>query len=153
MNKLNFKELKNYMAFQELCADILIMEGCKNVRGLGKGTDQGADLIFDLPISSALGVSTKTYIAQCKWYDDKNTVGQNEIGDVIGYLDLHNASGLLFITSSSFSGTAKTKMENVDKSSKHPFDVKYWNGFELTKKLVKYPQLISSYWYFSNEIQ
>jgi len=153
MSKLNFKELKNSMAFQELCAEILKMEGCENVRGLGKGADQGVDLIFELPISSALGISTKTYIAQCKWYDQNNSVGEKEIGDVIGYSDMHNANGLLFITSSSFSGTAITKMEKIDKSKAHPYEVKYWNGFELTKKLIKYPHLISSYWYFTNDIQ
>ena len=151
MSKLNFKELKDSMTFQELCADILKLEGCRNVRGLGKGPDQGVDLIFELSISSALGESTKKYIAQCKWNDLNNSVGENEIGDVIGYLDMHNANGLLFITSSSFSGTAINKMENIDKSKTHPYEVKYWNGFELTKRLIKYPNLISTYWYFTND--
>src|SRR5262245_35049857 len=106
MDRLPFENLKDPIKFQQLCAEPLRAEGCKNVRGLGTGADQGNDFMFDLPIESILVSELKPFIAQSKLYNIKNSVGENEVSDAISYIDTHNATGILIITSSQFTGTA-----------------------------------------------
>jgi hypothetical protein len=134
------------MDFQRLCADLIAAEGGKNVRGFGTGTDQGNDFMFDLPVTSPMDTELLPYIAQCKWYKPSNSVGEDEVGDVLGYLDTHQAVGLLIITSSQFTGTAVTKMEAISRSTRHPYKIKYWDGIELSRRIRKYPEIINRYW-------
>ncbi len=147
MIRLPFENLKDSMRFQQLCAELLQAEGCKNVRGLGTGTDQGNDFMFDLPFESPLGSELKPFIAQCKWYGSKNSVKQNEVSDSASYIDTHNASGMLIITSSQFTGTSITKIEAINRSPSNSYRIAYWNGTDLTKRLRKYPEIINKYFY------
>jgi len=147
MNRLPFEYLKDSMQFQQLCAELLQAEGCKNVRGLGTGADQGNDFMFDLPVESPLGSELKPFIAQCKWYGIKNSVNENEVSDSASYIDTHNASGMLIMTSSQFTGTAITKMEAISRSPRNSYQIAYWNGTDLTKRLRKYPEIISKFFY------
>ena len=153
MDRLPFEKLRDSMQFQKLCIDILEAEGCNNARGLGTGSDQGSDIMIEIPVNSPLGTDFQSFIVQCKWYTPNNNVGQDEVLVDFEYLDLHNAIGLLFITSSHFSGTAVTKMNSLDRSSRNPYQVKFWDGHELTKRLRKYPELIARYWHSKEEKQ
>lgn len=151
MNRLPFEKLKGSMDFQKLCAELLIREGVKNVRGLGTGADQGSDLFCEVLTSSALDEEWQRFIIQCKWYSVARTVGEDEVILNYGYLDLHGAIGLLFITSSQFSGTVITKMNALDSSLRQHYKVKLWDGHELTRRLMKYPDLVRRYWYPSDQ--
>lgn len=135
------------MEFQRLCFDLLQAEGCRNVSGLGKGPDQGVDITIDVPITSPLGDDFKSYIVQCKWYKQERSVGENEIGNIIDYLSMHSADGLLMITSAYFTGTALNKYRALDRTNKHPYEIKLWDGHELTNRLNKHPEIISRYFY------
>ena len=148
MNRLPFEALKDSMTFQRLCADVVLAEGGKNIRGFGTGPDQGNDFMFDLPVSSPLNNELQPYIAQCKWYKAGSNVGKDEIGDIVGYLDTHQADGLLIITSSQFTGTAITKIEAINRRRDNK--VYYWDDIELSKRLRKYPGIINQYWYQNN---
>ncbi len=151
MNRLPFEELLSSMEFQQLCAELLQAEGCKNISGLGTGNDLGKDILIDVPISSPLGYRFEKFIVQCKWYKTANNVGHAEIGDIISYMSLHNAKGILMITSSEFTGTAVNKMDSINNDNRSPYEIKYWNGFSLSRLLLKHPQLIRKYWYKSSE--
>jgi DNA replication protein DnaC len=105
------------------------------------------DITIDVPISSPLGDDFKSYIVQCKWYKPERSVGENEIGNIIDYLSMHSADGLLMITSGYFTGTALNKYRALDRTNKHPYKIKLWDGHELTKRLKKHPEIISSYFY------
>ena len=147
MNRLPFENLKDSMQFQQLCAELLQAEGCKNVRGLGRGADQGNDFMFNLPVESPLGSELKPFIAQCKWYGIKNSVNENEVSDSVSYIDTHNAVGMLIITSSQFTGTAITKIEAINRSPRNSYQIVHWNGIDLTKRLRKYPEIINKFFY------
>jgi len=153
MKRLSFESLNDSMQFQQLCAELLRLEGCKNIRGLGTGADQGSDIIVEVPITSPFGVDLQCFIVQCKWYKSNNSVGQDEVIANFEYLDLHDATGLLFITSSQFSGTAITKMNAIDKSTRNPYHIKFWDGYELTRRLRKHPELITRFWYPQENLQ
>ncbi len=147
MKKLPFENLKDSMQFQQLCAELLDAEGCKNIRGMGTGPDQGNDFMFDLPIESPLGSEIKPFIAQCKWYGIRNSVNENEVSDSASYIDTHNASGILILTSSQFTGTAITKIEAINRSPRNSYQIAYWNGIDLTRRLRKYPEIINQFFY------
>jgi len=147
MIRLPFEKLESFERFQSLCVDLLKLEGLKNVFAGGKGPDQGVDLFADIPFESVLGISYHRYIIQCKFKKEKNNVSEKDVGDIISYLDLHNAKGLLFITSSYFSGTSISKMEAINKSNSHPFNITFWDSEELSRRIRKYPSLINTYWY------
>jgi hypothetical protein len=149
MNRLPFENLKDSMQFQQLCAELLQAEGCKNIRGLGTGADQGNDFMFDLPVDSPLSSELKPFIAQCKWYGIKSSVAQNEVSDSAPYIDTHNASGMLLITSSQFTGTAITKIEAINRSTRNSYQINYWNGTDLTKRLRKHTEIINKFFYSS----
>ena len=149
MNRLPFENLKDPMQFQQLCAELLQAEGCKNVRGLGRGADQGNDFMFDLPVESPLSSELKPFIAQCKWYGIKNSVNENEVSDSASYIDTHNALGMLIITSSQFTGTSITKIEAINRSPRNSYQIYYWNGTDLTKRLRKYPKIINKFFYLT----
>lgn len=147
MNRLPFENLKDSMQFQQLCAELLQAEGCKNVRGMGTGADQGNDFMFDLPVESPLSNELKPFIAQCKWYGIKNSVNESEVSNSSSYIDTHSATGMLIITSSQFTGTAITKIEATNRSPRNSYQVNHWNGIELTKRLRKYPEIINKFFY------
>lgn len=149
MNRLPFENLKDSMRFQQLCAELLQAEGCKNVRGLGTGADQGNDFMFDLPIESPLGSKFMPFIAQCKWYGIKNSVKENEVSDSASYIDTHNVLGILIITSSQYTGTAITKIEAINRSPRNSYQIFYWNGTDLTTRLKKHPEIINKFFYIS----
>jgi DNA replication protein DnaC len=151
MNRLPFEHLKDSMQFQQLCAELLQAEGCKNVRGLGTGADQGNDFMFDLPVESPLGTELKPYIAQCKWYNFKNSIGEGEVSSAISYIDTHSAAGILILTSSQLSGTAVTKTEAINRSPRNSYQIVYWNGTDLTRRLSKHPKIINKFFYTTED--
>lgn len=145
MSGPQLKDLASASVFEKLCYDILAAEGCRNVRGLGTGPDQGSDIMIDVPNESPLGSNLVPFIVQCKW--TSSTLGQDVISDTISYLSLHRAKGLLVICASAFSGTAVTKANAISQDPASPYIVRLWDGSELYRKLAKYPWLISKYWY------
>lgn len=151
MDSFHLKALEDSTTFERLCADVLIAEGCLNVRGIGTGPDQGSDILIDVPNHTPLLEETVPFIVQCKWYSDGNTVGEREISDVLGYLSLHNAKGLLLITSSRFSGTAVTKANAIDRDTTNPYRVLLWDAAELWRRIRRHPFLVARYWYSSSE--
>jgi Restriction endonuclease len=147
MRVLNFNELEDHFSFQRLCGDLLLAEGCCNMRGPGTGADQGADLLVDVPTDSPLGRELVTYVVQCKWYAPHRSVRADELGDVLGFLSLQRATGLLIITTGDFSGTAVTKANSIDRDPTNPYRVKLWNGTELSRRLRRHPTLVARHWY------
>lgn len=139
------KRLDSPEAFQRLCGDLLRLEGATNVRGNGSGPDQGIDLLAEISFSSPLGTTTRTYLVQCKWYGENNSVRQNEVSDALTYLDLHESAGLLLITSSGFTGTAISKIEAFNRKRHPTSSVVYWDGKEVERRLGKHPFLAEKY--------
>src|SRR5687768_8292847 len=80
VTKPDFGELGSPLTFQRFCGDLLLEEGCCNMRGPGTGADQGADLLVDVPAETPLGRELVPYVIQCKWYASNRTVGADELG-------------------------------------------------------------------------
>ena len=79
-------------------------------RTLGRSGDDGVDGVID---QDALGLD-RVYI-QAKRYAATNTIGSGAIRDFFGSLDRHKASKGLFVTTSTFSASAKETAEFLSK--------------------------------------
>ncbi len=79
-------------------------------RAIGRSGDHGVDGVIDQDV---LGLD-RVYV-QAKRYDDGNTVGSGAIRDFFGSLDRHRASKGLFVTTSSFTVSARETAEQLSK--------------------------------------
>lgn len=101
--------------FERLVVNLLVKMGyggsAENAgRTLGRSGDDGVDGVID---QDALGLD-RVYI-QAKRYGAGNSIGAGAIRDFFGSLDRHKASKGLFVTTSTFSASAKETAELLSK--------------------------------------
>jgi restriction system protein len=101
--------------FERLMVNLLLSMGyggsTENAgRTLGRSGDDGVDGVID---QDALGLD-RVYI-QVKRYASGNNIGPGAIRDFFGSLDRHKASKGLFVTTSTFSASAKETAEHLSK--------------------------------------
>lgn len=118
--------------FEQLIVTLLISMGyggsAKDAgRALGKSGDDGVDGVID---QDALGLD-RVYV-QAKRYAIGNNIGSGAIRDFFGSLDRHKAAKGLFVTTSSFSSSAKETAEYLSKR------IVLIDGAMLTKLMIRY---------------
>ena len=118
--------------FERLVVQLLLAMGyggsaSEAGRALGKSGDGGVDGVID---QDALGLD-RIYV-QAKRYSDGNNVGSGAIRDFFGSLDRFKAAKGLFVTTSSFSPSAR---ETADFLSKR---IVLIDGRQLAKLMIKY---------------
>lgn len=96
-------------------------------KALGKSGDNGVDGVID---QDALGLD-RVYI-QAKRYTSTNSIGSGAIRDFFGSLDRHKASKGLFVTTSTFSSSAKETAEFLSKR------IVLIDGKQLTRLMIRY---------------
>jgi restriction system protein len=96
-------------------------------RALGRSGDDGVDGVID---QDALGLD-RVYI-QAKRYSAGNNIGAGAIRDFFGSLDRHKATKGLFVTTSSFSPSAREAAEFLSKR------IVLIDGEQLTKLMIRY---------------
>ncbi|WP_216595472.1 restriction endonuclease [Myxosarcina sp. GI1] len=96
-------------------------------KALGRSGDNGVDGVID---QDALGLD-RVYI-QAKRYIPSNSIGSGAIRDFFGSLDRHKASKGLFVTTSTFSASAKETAEFLSKR------IVLIDGRQLTKLMIRY---------------
>lgn len=118
--------------FERLIVSLLLAMGYGGTaadagRALGRSGDGGVDGVID---QDALGLD-RVYI-QAKRYAAGNTVGPGAIRDFFGSLDRHKAAKGLFVTTSSFTGSAR---ETADYLSKR---IVLIDGDQLTRLMIRH---------------
>jgi restriction system protein len=96
-------------------------------RALGRPGDDGVDGVID---QDALGLD-RVYV-QAKRYAQGNNIGSGAVRDFFGSLDRHKATKGLFVTTSTFSSSAK---ETADLLSKR---IVLIDGDQLTRLMIRY---------------
>jgi restriction system protein len=118
--------------FERLIVNLLLSMGYGGSaadagRALGRSGDDGVDGVID---QDALGLD-RVYI-QAKRYAEGNNIGAGAIRDFFGSLDRHKATKGLFVTTSSFSSSAKETAEFLSKR------IVLIDGEHLTKLMIRY---------------
>jgi restriction system protein len=96
-------------------------------RALGRSGDDGVDGVID---QDALGLD-RVYI-QAKRYAEGNNIGAGAIRDFFGSLDRHKATKGLFVTTSTFSSSARETAEFLSKR------IVLIDGEHLAKLMIRY---------------
>jgi len=118
--------------FERLIVNLLLAMGYGGSaadagRALGRSGDDGVDGVID---QDALGLD-RVYI-QAKRYAAGNSVGPGAIRDFFGSLDRHKAAKGLFVTTSTFTGSAR---ETADYLSKR---IVLIDGEQLTRLMIRH---------------
>jgi restriction system protein len=118
--------------FERLMVNLLLSMGYGGSaadagRALGRSGDDGVDGVID---QDALGLD-RVYI-QAKRYATGNNIGPGAIRDFFGSLDRHKAAKGLFVTTSSFSSSARETAEFLSKR------IVLIDGEQLTKLMIRY---------------
>jgi restriction system protein len=118
--------------FERLMVNLLISMGyggsSENAgRTLGRSGDDGVDGVVD---QDALGLD-RVYI-QAKRYASGNNIGPGAIRDFFGSLDRHKATKGLFVTTSTFSSSAKETAEHLSKR------IVLVDGDELARLMIRH---------------
>jgi restriction system protein len=95
-------------------------------RAIGRSGDDGVDGVIDQDVGL-----DRVYI-QAKRYADGNNIGAGAIRDFFGSLDRHKATKGLFVTTSTFSASAR---ETADFLSKR---IVLIDGEQLTKLMIRH---------------
>ncbi|MBW4024138.1 MAG: restriction endonuclease [Proteobacteria bacterium] len=96
-------------------------------RAIGRSGDDGVDGVID---QDALGLD-RVYI-QAKRYAEGNNIGSGAIRDFFGSLDRHKATKGLFVTTSTFSSSARETSEFLSKR------IVLIDGEQLTKLMIRH---------------
>jgi restriction system protein len=118
--------------FERLIVNLLLAMGyggsaSEAGRALGRSGDDGVDGVID---QDALGLD-RVYI-QAKRYAAGNAVGSGAIRDFFGSLDRHKAAKGLFVTTSTFTASAR---ETADYLSRR---IVLIDGEHLTRLMIRY---------------
>jgi restriction system protein len=118
--------------FERLMVNLLLSMGYGGSaadagRALGRSGDDGVDGVID---QDALGLD-RVYI-QAKRYATGNNIGPGAIRDFFGSLDRHKAAKGLFVTTSSFSSSARETAEFLSKR------IVLIDGEQLTRLMIRY---------------
>lgn len=118
--------------FERLIVNLLLAMGYGGSaadagRALGRSGDDGVDGVID---QDALGLD-RVYV-QAKRYAAGNSVGSGAIRDFFGSLDRHKANKGLFVTTSTFTGSAR---ETADYLSKR---IVLIDGDHLTRLMIRH---------------
>jgi restriction system protein len=118
--------------FERLIVNLLLSMGYGGSaadagRALGRSGDDGVDGVID---QDALGLD-RVYI-QAKRYADGNSIGPGAIRDFFGSLDRHKATKGLFVTTSTFSPSARETAEFLSKR------IVLIDGEHLAKLMIRY---------------
>lgn len=118
--------------FERLIVDLLLAMGyggsaAEASRAIGRGGDGGVDGVVD---QDALGLD-RVYV-QAKRYAVGNTVGSDAIRNFFGSLDRHRAAKGLFVTTSTFTASAR---DTADRLSKR---IVLIDGEQLTRLMIRY---------------
>ncbi len=118
--------------FERLIVNLLLSMGFGGSavdagRAIGRSGDDGVDGVID---QDALGLD-RVYI-QAKRYADGNNIGAGAIRDFFGSLDRHKATKGLFVTTSTFSASARDTAEFLSKR------IVLIDSEQLTKLMIRH---------------
>lgn len=115
--------------FEQFVVDLLVKMGYGRGETVGRGGDGGIDGIIN---QDALGLE-KVYI-QAKRYTT-GSVGEPEIRNFSGSLDARGATKGVFITTSTFSSTARQTAQTISAGSKF---IRLVDGNELAQLMIRH---------------
>ena len=125
---------KGSQLFEELCFDILELEGYKNVRHLIGSSDTGRDIEANKTELEPDGKERiDKYWFQCKLY--KSGIGLKAISDSILNAQNYNINFLVIMTNSHITPPLKDHITKANRNKQNGFRIYYIEGKDIDKKM------------------
>lgn len=133
---LDFKELSpDGQGLELLIREILFGLGYR-VYWSGKGPDAGKDLLFIENYKSEFAPASKKWLVQCKHKAvSGNSVGVQDLDDIIDSCTQHECDGYLLVTSTYPSSTVTQRLEAITNNPKNNITATYWDSIKIEKVL------------------
>ena len=133
---LDFKELsQNGTDLELLVREILLVKGFK-VQWSGVGADGGRDLICYEERPSEFHNDRKTWLIQCKHNAHAgNSVGINDLDDIVTSCSQHGAKAYLLVCSTYPSSAVINRLEAITNNQATSLDATYWDATIIEQKL------------------
>lgn len=138
---LDFKELsKDGNDLELLVREILLTKGY-NVQWSGKGPDGGKDLICIENRESEFLADSKVWLIQCKHKAHSgNSVGIEDLDDIVDSCNHHQAKGYLLICSTYPSSKVIERLEGITTNPKNDIEATYWDAVKI-EQILSTPRL------------
>ena len=140
-DNIDFNEI-DAKQFEQLCYELLLELGFKDLVWRGGPNDQGRDIDRKININYLLiGDIYENWHFECKKYDGVLT--QNVFSDKISWADANRPDRLIFFTSSHLSNQTRLWFEKILPTK--PYKINVIEGIELKKILFGFPNLVKKY--------
>lgn len=148
---LDFTELSaDGQEFEQLIRELLFSLGYK-IFWSGKGPDGGRDLLCLEELDSIFMPSTRKWLIQCKHKAvSGNSVGINDLDDIIDSCMQHDCDGYLLVTSTQPSSSVVSRLEQVTSNERNALVATYWDAVEIERKLNTAQQWYIAQRFFPN---
>jgi len=131
--------------FEELCKELLRLDGFTNVQLHGKGQDQGVDLTAVRNYAIAHGREHRiSWCVQCKHPSSGRSLGRDIVNQILYDFDTQaEFQGLIIITSTKLSAPALTRITEYVKQRNRP--VFHWDITDIEHFVIHHPFLIERF--------
>ncbi|MTI38275.1 restriction endonuclease [Fulvivirga lutimaris] len=144
MIPFSLDEIENEDEFEDLAAAYfkdLVSEQKNDISRVetiqsGKGPDGGRDILVHLGFSDEVSVFERTWVVQCKFYND--SVGPSHINEINlpSLIHSYNAIGYLLICKNGVTSGISNLFERLSSECSFGYKYKFWNGNEFKNKLI-----------------
>jgi len=143
---IDFSIIKTGEEFELLCEDLLKSIGFGIESQVGRGPDQGKDIIAIQTLTDKAGISeTHRYLVECKHNAvSGKSVQEPDIGNPIGRMSVHNCDRYILITSTVPSENVKSQIKNISNPAP-TYKATIWSRGDLRKLLYDHPEVRSRY--------
>jgi len=131
--------------FEELCCDLILSQGFKNVKRKGSHNDrdQGRDIeaIYNRILPDHLTQIIECWYFECKYHLDSISV--KDIQEKIAWADAEGIDYLGILSPTTTTNNAKLYISQFQNN--HQLRIIDWTGFTFTRLLAQSPSIIKSY--------
>lgn len=129
--------------FENLIFDLTQSIGLKNAVWRTPGRDGGRDIQGEWYVEDLSGhIGHQIWYVECKRYT--SSVSWPTVWEKISFAESNSADVLLFTVTSSLSPQAVDEVNKWNDQRKRPI-IRFWNGFDIEKKLRLYPLIAIKY--------
>ena len=121
--------------FEELCWELIDLEGFQNLEWRGDTHDKGRDLQADYILQEpASKTRTEKWWFQCKRYS--NSINYSDMGDAFAHAETENIDVFVIMSSSTLTNTFQEMIDKWNRNKVKDFKTKNYN-YKVIERLVK----------------
>lgn len=141
---IDFSEILDYERFEDLCENLLSMEGL-TTRRLGRGPGQlGKDIIATERITGPLSsIENRIWLVECKFTESCRSISENEVQNVRDRVEAQGAYGYMLFTNCRLRVNLERTLNGLKSSAK--IGVHIWTSDKIAGKVILHSDIFRSF--------